>query len=357
MSFFSSLFGVKNYIGVDLGTTTIKVVEVAKSSGRTELKNYGLLETYGYLERFNNALQTSSLKALESEVAAYLKLLLNHSRVKSRNAIGSLPAFAAFTTLFELPAMSSQEMAQAMQFQAKQYIPLPISAVQIDWSVVGERTDENGVVRQQIFLISIPNEQIERYKKIFREAGLNLLALEIEGISLARVLTRDTNEPTLIVDIGARSTSLSIAKAGFLKFAAQTDFAGGSLTQTIASGLNITPRRAEDLKIQKGLMASGGEYELSTLIVPYLDVIINEAKRTKDNFEKSYNEKVTQVVLAGGGANLLGAEKYFSQQIGLPVQKANPFKNIVYPPQLSPLTKDIGPAFAVALGLGIRELQ
>lgn len=324
------------------------------ASGRTELRNYGLLETYGYLERFNNALQTSSLKALETEVAAYLKLLLNHSKVRTKEVIASLPAFAAFTTLIEMPAMSPQETAQAITFQARQYIPLPIAAVQIDWTKVGERTDENGVLRQQIFLISVPNEQIERYNKIFKSAGLKLIALEVEGVSLSRVLSRNKKSPVLIIDIGARSTSFSIAKDGFLKLAAQTDFAGGSLTQTIASGLNIAPRRAEDLKQQKGLLGSGGEYELSTLILPYLDVIISEAKRVKDNFEKKYNESVGSIILAGGGANLLGIEKYFSQQFGLPVTKAAPFENIIYPPQIAPVIKEIGPAFAVALGLGIK---
>jgi type IV pilus assembly protein PilM len=357
MALFKSLFGPKRYLGVDIGTTSIKIVEMIRAgAGRTELKNYGFLETYGYLERFNNALQTSSLKVLESEAAAYLKLILNHARIKTREAVAAVPAFAAFTTLIELPVMSSQETEQAMVFQAKQYVPLPISAVKIDWLPVGERTDENGVTKQQIFLISVPNEQIERYKKIFAGAGLNLVALEIEGISLARILTADLKEPALIVDIGARSTSFTVGREGFLKFASQTDFAGGSLTQALASGLNISPRRAEDLKRQKGLLGSGGEYELSSFLLLYLDVIIGEAKRAKNNFEQNYNEKVTSVILSGGGANLLGIEKYFSEQISLPVVKAAPFARVSYPSSIEPIVKELSPAFSVALGLGIKEI-
>lgn len=355
MALFKSLFGSRSYLGVDIGTTSIKVAEVVKTGVRIELKNYGILETYGYLERFNNALQTSSLKVMEAEVSAYLKLLLNHAQVKSRDVVAALPSFAAFTTLIELPAMSPQETSQAMVFQAKQYIPLPISTVRIDWFPVGERTDENGITKQQIFLISIPNEQIERFQNIFRNAGLNLLALEIESVSLARVLTADTKEPMLIIDIGARSSSFTIGKSGFLKFAAQTDFAGSSLTQSVAAGLNIPPRRAEDFKKQKGLLGHAGESELSTLMLPYLDVIINEARRAKDNFEKHYNERVAGVVLSGGGANLLGIEKYVSQQMALPVVRANPFARLVYPKKIEPIIKEIGPVFSVALGLAVRE--
>jgi type IV pilus assembly protein PilM len=351
------LFGGKSYLGIDIGTTTIKVVELSRGAkGKVELKNYGILETYGYLERFNNALQTSSLKPMENEVAAYLKLVLNHAGVRARDAVVSLPSFTAFTTLIELPEMSPQEMQQAMAFQAKQYIPLPISAVHVDWFKVGERTDENGIAKQQIFLISVPNEHIERYKRIIANAGLNLLALEIEGVSLARILTAGLKEPAMIVDIGARSSNFSIAKEGFLKFTAQTDFAGASLTQAVSSGLNLPPRRAEDLKKQRGVLAAGREYELSTLILPYVDVIINEARRAKDNFEKTYNEKVERVILSGGSANLLGLAAYLEKQLGLPTVKADPFSKITYPPAIQPLVKDLGSEFSVALGLAVRQL-
>ena len=349
-------FGDKTYLGAEIGTTTIKLVELIKSGKEIRLKNYGILETYGYLERFNNALQTSSLKALESEISAYLSIILQHAKIKSRNATVSLPAFSAFTTLIELPDIPEGELASAMAFQAKQYVPLPITSVKLDYIKVGERMDENGLKLQQIFLVSIPNEQIDRYQKIFNGARLNLNALEVEGMSLARVLTKGIKEPTMIVDLGARSTSFAIAKDGFLRFEAQTDFAGGSLTQALASGMNISPRRAEELKQQRGLLATGAESELSTLMLPILDVIINEARRAKENFEKSYKEGVTSLVLTGGGANLLGIEDYFTQQLAVKTVRANPFRNIIYPPEIEPIIKKSGPAFAVALGAAIRNL-
>jgi type IV pilus assembly protein PilM len=209
---------------------------------------------------------------------------------------------------------------------------------------------------QQILLVSVPNEIITKYKNIFKTAGLNLVALEIEGLSVARILTSGIAEDTLIVDIGSRSTSIYIAQDGNLKFSGQTDFAGGSLTQTISSGLNIRIRRAEDLKKMRGLTGTGGEYELSTLMMPMLDVIINEAVRVKNNFEKNYSEAVASVILTGGGSNLLGIEKYFEDQIGLPVKKADPFAKITYPQEMDLIAKDLGPQFVVALGLGVKNI-
>jgi len=285
-----------------------------------------------------------------------LKMMVKHTKSSSRSAIASLPSFSAFTTLLEMPVMPDGDTSKIMGFQAKQYIPLPISSVTIDWLRVGEKKNENGDKVQQILLVSVPNEIISKYKNIFKAAGLNLLALEIEGLSVARILTSGIKEDTLIVDIGSRSTSIYIAQDGNLKFSGQTDFAGGSLTQTISSGLNIRIRRAEDLKKMRGLTGTGGEYELSTLMMPILDVIINEAERVRNNFEKNYNEKIASVILSGGGANLLGIEKYFEGQVGLPVKRADPFSKISYPQEMEPIIRELSPHLTVALGLGVKQV-
>lgn len=350
-----NFFGTKSYLGVDIGTTSIKVVEIAKNSAKPKIHTYGFLESYGHLERLNDAIQTSSLKIMDQEAAKFLKVILKQLKCKTRDVIASIPAFSAFITLLELPEMPVQETAQTMKYQAKQYIPLPISEVTIDWMAVGKRQDERGITNQQILLVSVPNEQIRKYQNIFKSAGLNLRALEIESLALVRSLVVNDPTPTIIVDIGSRSTNIAIVDQGFLKFNAQTDFAGGSLTQAIANGLNINIRRAEELKKQKGLIGAKGDYELSTLPIPFLDVIINEVKRAKDNYEKNSGSKIERVILAGGGANLLGIIQYFERQIGLTTVIGNPFSQLNYSSEIEPIIKELGPIFAVSIGLGIRE--
>lgn len=356
-SFLKNLSASKSYLGIDIGTTSVKMIELKHTDSILELVNYGFLESYGHLERLNNAIQTSTLKMLDQEIVDLLKILVKNSGVKTSDAVASLPAFSAFTTLLEIPVMPTEEMSKAIQFQAKQYIPLPISAVTIDWVKVGERSDAQGNTVQQVLLVSVPNEQIQKYRSIFKAAGLNLTSLEIEGLSLARVLAADEKKTTMIIDIGSRSTSISIAQNGYLKFVGQTDFAGGSLTQTISAGLNIRVRRAEDLKKLRGLKGTGGEYELSTLMLPILDVIINEAQRVRNNYEKGYNDRVEKVIVSGGSANMLGIIQYIEEQIGLPAIKANPFSQIRYPSTMEPLVGDLGPEFAVAIGLGIKPFK
>ncbi len=351
-------FGGKSFLGVDIGTASIKAVELVKSSGRPTLKNYGILESYGHLERVNNAIQTSGLKLVDRQTADLLKRLLDDMQPKTKDVVASLPAFSVFTSLLEIPIMSQEETAQAMQYQAKTFVPLPLADVTIDWIPVGEFEDPSGARKQQVFLISVPNQQIEKYRGIFEAVGLNLRFLEVETMSLARMLTAGDKATSLIVDIGARSTAIGVARDGAVKYNAQTDFAGSALTQAVTRGLGISARRAEDLKRQRGIAGTGGEYQLSTLMLPYMDAILNEVRRVRDTYEKSYHDHVERVIISGGGANLLGIEKYVSSQMGnLPTIKANPFDKIAYPPHFSPFSSELGPPLAVALGLSIKQLS
>jgi type IV pilus assembly protein PilM len=291
---------------------------------------------------------------LEDETVYLLKLLLEQAKFGTTNAIASLPAFTSFVTLLEFPVMEESETAKALQFQVRQHIPLPLSEVTLDWFKVGEKRDDRGNLRQQILLISVPNDQIAKYKKIFKAAGLNLIALEIESLSLTRILIDDP-KPTIIVDIGARSTNIAVAEQGNLRMNSQTDFASGALTQAIAGGLNISTLRAEDLKKRQGLLRRNAENDLSTLMLPFVDAILSEVVRVKINYEREYNSSIAHVILAGGGAKLPGLEKYAEKQLGVTVAKGAPFRKVEYPLALEPLVADLGPTLSVALGLGIRQ--
>ena len=200
------------------------------------------------MERLNDAIQTSSLKILEKDAVKLLKFLISQIKPKTNQVVASLPSFAAFITLLELPIMPDGDTAKAVIFQARQYIPLPVSEVTIDWLKVGEREDEEGIKKQQILLISVPNECIKSYQSIFKAAGLKLVALEIESFSLARALVGSDPTPTILVDIGGRSTNIAVVDQGFWKYNGRTDFSSGSLTQAIASSVGIDIRRAEELK-------------------------------------------------------------------------------------------------------------
>jgi type IV pilus assembly protein PilM len=260
-------------------------------------------------------------------------------------------------TVLNFPEMTDAELTKTLAFQAKQYIPLPMSEVAVDWLKVGAYTDDQGFKFQQVFLISVPQEQIRKFQNIFKHAGVNLRALEIEALSLARSLVGTDPTPTFVVDIGSRSTAIAIVDGGQLKFAAQSDFAGASLTQALSESLNINPLRAEEMKRERGIIGTGPSYELSTIMMPFLDAIMNEVRRVQFNYTSQFPSarKVERVILSGGGANLLGIEKYWSDQLGMPVVKASPFTRFEYSQNLEPLISELNPLMSVALGLTLRE--
>ncbi|MGC8776156.1 MAG: pilus assembly protein PilM, partial [Minisyncoccia bacterium] len=210
---------------------------------------------------------------------------------------------------------------------------------------------------EAILLIAVPQDLIKKYQRIFKEAGLSLLALEIEPISLVRSIVFGDKTPTILVDIGSHTTSISLVKDGLLKYVAQTDFAGAALTKSISSSLNINPLRAEEIKKERGILGIGADFELAQTMFPMLDIIINEIKRAEFNLNINLNEaiKFERLILSGGGANLLGIENYFSKILEIPVLKAEPLIHFEYNLEIEPLVKELNPIFTVALGLALRQ--
>ncbi len=344
------------YLGIDIGTTSIKAVEVRGGKNKPSVTNYGLLESSGYLARANQALQTSGLKLFESGTADLLTTLIGQMGTKTTDAVASLAPFSVFSVALDFPRMEPKEITQAMTYQAKQYVPQPLAEVALDWLKVAEFTDDRGVYHQKVLLVAVPKEQIQKYQRVFRTAGLTLRALEIESLSIARIFGDDPT-PTVVVDIGSRSTNIVFLEGGVFLWSAQSDFASASLTQALAESLSINPLRAEELKKERGIAGTGPSRELSTIILPIVDAIINEVKKAQYTFAEQFPsaKKAERMLLSGGGANLLGIEPYFEREFGTPVFKAAPFNRFEYDSAIAPLAAELNPMMSVALGLGIKE--
>jgi type IV pilus assembly protein PilM len=259
-------------------------------------------------------------------------------------------------TMVDFPAMEAKDIEKALVYQAKQYVPMPLSEVALDWMKVGDYQDEKGFAHQKILLISVPQEQIKKYQHMFTAAGLRLHALEIEPLSIARVFAGDPT-PTIIVDIGSRSTDILFMEKGILAWSAQSDIAAASLTQALATSLGINPMRAEGLKKERGILGTGPNYELSTIMMPFLDAIVNEVKKSTYTYRQQFPTaaEAERVILVGGGANLSGIEKYFEKEFNIPVVKATPFSRFEYPDAITPFIPELGVQMTVALGLGLKQ--
>lgn len=346
----SNFFEAGSVLGVDIGTSSIKIAEISQKGDRFSLSNYGILETRDYLRQSNLALQNSSLDIEQEEASRLLKLLINEMNPQSKTALVSIPSFASFVTLVDMPLLSKKEIRQSIQYQARQYIPMPMSEVSVDWYVVDRYKNQKGKDFQKILLVGMPNKIISRFKNICREADLKTVMMELDTIALVRAFS-SFNTPTLVVDIGAQSSTISITEGHYVKFTSQTDYGGVHLTRSISQSLDLDMERADKLKQKRGLLGEGGQSELSTLIMPFLDVIIEEVNYVIGNYENRYGKEIRQFTLVGGGANLYGIEDYFSDQLDLQVVPSNSLVNIDYPTSVEPAAKKIKNEFPISIGL------
>lgn len=346
----SNFFEAGSVLGVDIGTSSIKIAEVSQKGKSFSLDNYGMLETKDYLNQSNLALQNSSLDIEEGEASRLLKVLLNEMNPQSKTALVSIPSFSSFVTLLDMPLLSQEEIAQSIQYQARQYIPMPMSEVSVDWYTVDRYKNEKGKDFQRILLVGIPKKTISSFKNILNEAGLKTVMMELDTIALVRSFS-SFNSPTLVVDIGAQSTTISVTEGHRVKFTSQTDYGGVHLTRSISKSLDLDMERSDKLKQKRGLLGEGGQSELSTLIMPFLDVIIQEVNYVVGNYENRYGKEVKQIVLVGGASNLLGIEDYFSEQLDLQIVPSDSLVNIDYPTSIEPAVKKLKKKLPISIGL------
>jgi type IV pilus assembly protein PilM len=348
------LFGANTSLGIDIGTTSIKIVELKYFQGKTELSNYGILEKYGHLERVNDAIQTSSFKILEESTALMIRDLLKTSKIDAKPAFMSLPAFNGFVVAVDFPQMNLKELSKAVKLQAPQYIPMPINEITLDYQVIEESQDYI-----KVLIMAVPTEIITRYIKVAQLSKLDLKGLELESVAVARLLGLKEKGPAVLVDIGGRATSISVIDNGTLRQVRSIDTAGGDLTQVIATGLGINPFRAEEIKKTYGLnIEYQGELAILRLLTPLLDVITREINKTINNYYLLTKRKIEKVFLTGGGANLLGITDYYSKNLSLPVFKADPFSwgLISYSPKLAPIIAEIGPNLTTACAVAYNKI-
>lgn len=352
---FSGMFGSPKILGIDIGTTAIKAVELRAERGSIRLGTYGILENYGHLERINDAIQTSSLKILDEVTAEALKKLLAEMRPSTTNCAISVPIFSAFVSLMDLPQLSQKELAQAIPFEARQYVPIPISEVSLDWQILGPTPGQEGQ-KVQVLLVAVPQDTIVKYQRIAELAGLHLKIIEIETIAAARALVGPDPSALLLVDIGSRATVITVVDEGYVRITRSIDTAGGDLTQVIANGLNVSPVKAEMIKKSRGLLAGAEEENLSALMTPLLDVIVLEVQKLGALYQERTKREVKKVILTGGSSNTPGLADYISRELQKETSVGNAFSQLQYPSDLTPIIANIGPTLAVAVGLGLRDL-
>ncbi len=347
----------KTFLGVDIGTSSIKIVEMARFGRRRKLENYGEMQAEALYDKPFRTFEKSTLTVSGQDVVRAILAILAEANIKTKKAYFSIPDFSSFFTTFTLPPMTEEELPQAINYEARQHIPIPLSEVTLDWQIIeGKKTPQKSTPFK-ILLVAVPNEVIRQYQDIARACHLELLALEAEvfGLTRALVKTEDEASNVSLVEIGARSATISIIENNILKTSHSFDTAGSDLTDAIAKGFSVDYKEAEEMKMKYGLLS--GEKDIKEAILPLIDLILNEIQKIFQSFSRSDDKEIKKVILAGGMALMPGLADYFSKNLGKPVLIAEPFADIYYPPILEKTLKEIGPSYAIALGTALRGIE
>ena len=346
-------------LGVDIGTSSIKIVELEKRGGRFSLVNYGIFEmkTSGAPVKQEDAWR-SILKLSDQEIASGIKELIKKAGITSTDAVASIPAFSTFATVIEMPYDSNEDLARALPFEAKKYIPIPLDEVVLDWSIVGvtDSKTENGQQPStvEVFLAAVPKEETSRYQNIMKASGIKMRALELENSALIRALFGNDLSPSVIINIGGRSTSIIIINKGYERVSHNYEVGGFEITKAISQSLNVSLEKAEDLKRKFGLR-KGDDNIITESMTTLIDMMAFETQKTISNYEDTKKEKISNILLIGGLTNMPGLVDYFQGKLGRPVKLGNPFSRLIYPSELEPITAELSSIFSVAIGLAMRE--
>lgn len=340
---------MKSVLGLDIGSHSIKLIELIHERSEFRLLSAGSIPT-------PPKAISSSLPADQEAAAVAIKQLIKETGAKSDSVNIALPESQVFTRVIEVPQLSSRELASAISWEAEQYIPLPLEQVNLDFTVLRDGK-ETGTNKMEVLLVAGPKNLLEKYLMILEMAELIPLAVETEIVATSRALVRSvtTVKNALLVSLGAQTTDLAILKGGVLAFTRSISAGGEALSRALMQGLDFNPAQAEEYKRTYGLEQDKVEGKIVAAVKPIMDTIISEMKRAVAFFqEKHKDERIETMVLSGGTARLPGMVVYVAQSLGIEAQLANPWVGIVREARFNVLEAE-GPTFTVAVGLALRD--
>lgn len=356
-------------LGIDIGTSAIKIVQLNKSGGSVVLDSYGSAD----LARYRDPAAAPGAPLPPETLANAIMDLIHGVAITSRVAGVSLSGSATMIVTVEMPSRDEDQIKKLMYAETQKYIPGSMEDISLDWFVLPDESAQRSVFDklkagatmiakpQTVLFAAMPKAIIKTYDGAMKAANISSLFYEIEAFSGARAVPRESSDPILMIDIGASSCELYVVERNMVRAMHAAATAGSHFTTALAAAMGWEQKQAEEVKSAHGLTpsptSSAPENDnIRQALTTELDRIIAEAQRVIATYHDQRNVAVAQVVLLGGSARMPGIAEYASEQLHVPVEVARPFSRIKGPAILESTLKDIGPIYANAIGLALRAL-
>lgn len=343
-------------VGIDIGSSSIKVVELKDRNGVVTLSTYGELQLGPYAEKQIGESVTLTPKQEQESLVDVIR----ESAVTARNGVFAMPLSSSFVTNVTVDTAPNEDLSAKVRIEARKVIPASLSEVTLDWAEVGSNQNNDSssdeIQQRNILIAAIQNNALERFKLLMQFAGLRQPPTEIECFSTIRALfnTQETN--IAIIDIGANSTKLYIAQNGLLMRMHRIRAGGAIATEQIAKEFDISFEEAELLK--QTVKRNDTKFTKIKQIHDHsYDRAFREFNQVLREQESKNNLELSTIYVSGGGALFTGVDVLLKNTLNREIVIANPFSKVAYPAFMQDTIRQIGPSFTAALGAAIRTFE
>lgn len=341
---------MKDFFGIDIGTGSIKIVALSKGDKSLELRSIG--ETIMNIKSIDWASGDSKQR---KEVANGIKLLLSDMKLRDGLAVVSLPESEVISRLIKLPPLKKDEIKAALRFEAETFIPYPLNEVSIDYEVV----EKDDMDRLLVFAVAAKNDLIQNYMKLFKMAGVELLALESPSMAIKRVVNSVVGKesPVLLMDVGEKCSDMVCMNKGEIYYTRVISVGGESLTRSISVNLDLDMVSAEEYKKAYGMSLMELEGKIRKAVLPVFNSMVEELRKTMVSCREEWGASIDLLILSGGGANMPGFAEELTKILGIDVQVVQPFLRVDTSKLVLPIDiNSDGCRFTLAVGLAMRGL-
>jgi type IV pilus assembly protein PilM len=343
----------KNVIGIDIGSSSIKLVELIEGKNGFKLQNLAISSLPP--EAIVDGAFMDSVTIIDT-----IRDLLTTSKVKTKDVVTSVSGHSVIVKKISLPFMTEAELEESIRWEAERYIPFDINDVNIDFQTFGANPENPEVM--DVVLVAAKKDIINDYVSVIMEAGLNPVIIDIDAFALENMVAINyeigKEEVVAIVNVGASITNINILKDNVSGFTRDIFKGGNQITEDIQRQLHVDYDEAEKIKVGSKVDVTARSI-VQNLLKTASESLAVEIRNSLDFFQSTTTyEKISKLYLSGGGSKIKDFDILLQQEIGIPVEIVHPFTKIEYNEKNFDVEylREIGPTIAVGIGLASRRV-
>jgi type IV pilus assembly protein PilM len=341
----------KEVVGIDIGSSSVKVVQLKDNKGSFQLLNAGIFPLPPEAIVDNTLMDSSS-------IATVIKNLVSSLGIKIKDVVCSISGNSVIIRKIVLPAMPQEDLEDQISWEAEQYIPFDINDVNMDFQILSP--DANDPSKMNVLLVASKKDIINDYVSVFNEAGMQLSVIDVDSFAVQNAFEANhdysSEEILALVNIGASVMNINVIKDGITLFTRDVQMGGNLYSEEIQKQLGLSSEAAE---VGKLLAHETNNELLRSVIIKVNEIITQEIRRSLDFYNSTAgDDRISGIFVSGGCSKVFNLADAIAEKTGIPVERLNPFAKLKYNEKdFDPeYLQEIGPFMAVPVGLAIRRV-